>query len=70
MTFDFEEWKTAIFAMAQGMIKANDLLKASGLIDADPLDEEAFDLIVRQIEEDIAGEERRSGKASPGRSPG
>ena len=65
MAFDFEEWKTAIISMAQGMIKANDLLEASGLITPD-LDEEAFDRMMQQIEDDIAAEERRSGKASPG----
>ena len=65
MAFDFEEWKTAIFAMCSGMIKANDLLEASGLI-TPALDEEAFDRMMQQIEDDIAAEEHRSGKASPG----
>ncbi len=65
MAFDYQEWKTAVFAMAQGMIKANDLLEASGLITSD-LDEEAFDRMMQQIEDDIVSEERRAGKASPG----
>ena len=41
MAFNFDEWRDAIFAMAKGMIKANDLLEASGLITPD-LDEEAL----------------------------
>ena len=61
--------ETAIFAIVKGIIKANNLLEPSGLITSD-LDEETFDRMMQQIEDDIASEERRAGKASPGQSHG
>ena len=64
MAFDFDEWREAIFAMAQGITKANDLLEASGLIHSDYLEADLAKLM-RDIEDDLDKTARRSSKSGP-----
>ena len=64
MAFNFEEWKDAVLAMAQGMIRANDLLEASGLIHSDYLEEDIADLM-REIEDDLDKVAHRPSKPEP-----
>ena len=64
MAFDFDEWREAIFAMAQGMIKANDLLEASGLIHSDYLEADLAKLM-QDIEDDLDEAARQSNKSGP-----
>ena len=65
MSFDFEIWKQAVLRSVDEATDRLDLLVASGLIEADSL-EEAFEEMLRQIESEIAEEKRHEGDAPEG----
>ena len=62
MPFDFRTWKAVVLGSAEKVISLNDLLEASGLTDADYLEDDiAF--LMRDIEADLNEAERRRAAA-------
>ena len=58
MPFNFDAWKQAVLVVVEDAGDRLDLLVASGLIEADTL-EEAFEEVLRLLEADVADEKRR-----------